>query len=518
MEKSSEKVDKTSEEVETQELTQGQEDALEKLKNKRDEMVEKINKEFNEKMSFGSKKMTEQAKDRIIIIRDKQIEEVKKMYNQAIEKFNKEVGMNSSLDMGNLADELLEDVNEESSKKLKNLSLILNKKVEGEFMDTKDVVEIDKAVIALEKFEKEHPHLQELFEKISEGEDLNYEEYEKIIDLMDISEISKIVTDEKQTFKITSAGLLIGMMNPLQRFNLVKAVMDSDKKDITEDLIDSFLKTGVLTVLQGEQLFKIAVEEEIISEERYESEFKNKIEGTYYLEKNEEYKNLINRDVLDNLRGRFSKNVVDRFVGKPLLGTLLMLWGGTTTIVNLLASRGKGDGSTGLYILGGLAASGVGLEMATGTMRAGMRRGGLGDYLGEGVVSGFLDRMLSDEDKKDVHKRNGAKLLAESYLGAPADFRAYLEEGGNVALQKLKTKKDDAGAPKLDLNTLIETEENGDQIEKLKRLQVFNKEPNRNIDRLIIQVIGTTEILEIDEEDNYLADWLKKLKETQITQ
>lgn len=498
---------------------------LEKLKEKRDEMIDQVTKAFDERASYGGSQMSEQAKNTILLMRDRQIEEIRKTYDDMINRFDERISKDSTLDMEALAEELMDSANSTAKQRLEKLKAVLAKKVEGAFMTTAEVAAIEKAVLGIEQFEKTHPEMHALFVKISEGGDITPEEYEQIIKLINPADLTKIGVTGPETFETTGAGLLIGLMNPAQRFELIKQMMESDKKEMTIDLMDAFMKTGVLTVIQGEELFKRAIEAGVITQEKYDAEYKEKLEGTYYADELAKFREALGSETAQEIGGKFSKNVVERFVGMPMLHTLLMLWGGTTALVNILASREKGNFAQTLKNIAGneffwlgAGAAGVGYEGATGTMRDGRSRGGVLDAfgLGEGNISAWLDKVLSDEDRESTVKRNGVKVLAENYLGAPADFRAYLENGGHSTIIKMKGQKDASGAPAMNLEKIIETEEDAEQKARLERLKPLNGQPERKIDRLLYGVAISAEVLEIDESKEHLADWLKKIRETQI--
>lgn len=498
---------------------------IEKLNDKRDEMIESVKEAFDERISFGGDQTSEQAKDRIIFIRDRQIAEITRTYDELVRDFEKRISGDSSLDMNKLADELLKDANDTARRRLEQLKVVLAKKIEGAFMTTAEVAAIEKAVTAIELFDKDHPELHALFVKIGEGGNLTPEEYAQVINLMNPADLGKIGVSGPEAFETTASGLLIGVMSPAQRFELVKRYMESDKKENTAQLIDAFLKTGVLSLMQGEELFKLAVSAGALSSEEFESEYKKKLESAYYADELKKFREAVGGETARDIGGRFSRNVVERFVGKPLLHTLLMLWGGTTMLVNALASREKGNFAQSLKNIAdnkffwlGAGAAGVGYEGATGTMRDGRGRGGALDFfgLGEGNISAWLDKMLSDEDREDVVKRNALKLLAENYLGAPPAFRDYLENGGHATIMKFKDEKDARGNPVMSLEKMLEKEEGAVQKGRLEELKSMNGEPGKRIDKMLLAVAVSASALGIDESKETLESWLKKIRETQL--
>ncbi len=508
------------------EAAKAREAVIEKLEEKRDEMISNLEDAFNERMSFGGSQMEERAKDRILLLRDRQIDEVKMTYDALIKEFNERVQMDSSVNLEQLAQELLENANNKTKQRLQKLKAILNEKIEGTYMTTREAAEITRAVEGIKDFEKAHPELHQLFIKISENGALTENDYEQIVALIDPDKLPQIGDKTVESYEVTGAGLLISMMSPQQRYELVLNFMESDKKKESDQLIDGFLRTGVLTLLQGEQLLKQALEKGLLTEEKFEKKYKRKLETTYYVDRVKQFNDALQGEVYRKYSGRYSKNIVERFVGKPLLHSLLALWGGTTAIINALASREPGNFAQTLKNIAsnkffwlGAGAAGVGIEGASGSMREGRKRGGILEFLGlgEGYISQLIDNLLDDDEKADVQKRNALKTLAENYLGAPNDLRGYLEQGGHQTILKLRGQFDAQGNPVLSLDKLIEKEDHAGRKELLKNLQVMNKEPERKIDKILFAIAVSSEALGIEENERKLAVWLEKIKQTQLS-
>lgn len=499
---------------------------IEKLEEKRDEMISDLEDAFNERMSFGGSQMEERAKNRMLILRDRQIDEVRQTYDSLIKEFNERVRMDSSVNLETLAQELLENANNKTRQRLQKLRAVLNEKIEGTYMTTREAAEIARAVEGIKDFEKTHPELHQLFIKISENGAMTESDYKQIVAMIEPDKLPQVGNKNIEFYEVTGAGLLISMMSPFQRYELVLNFMESDKGKETDELIDGFLKTGVLTLMQGEQLFQRALEKGLLTQEEYEKKYKNNLESTYYTDQLKQFRDAMQSEVYPKFSGKYSKNVVDRFVGKPLLHSLLALWGGTTALINALASRKPGDFAQTLKNIAsnkffwlGAGAAGVGIEGASGSMREGRKRGGILEFLGlgEGYISQLIDHLLDDDEKADVQKRNALKSLAENYLGAPPDLRSYLEQGGHQTIMKLRGQFDAQGNPVLSLDKLIEKEEHTGRKELLKNLQVLNQPPEKKIDKIIFAVAVSSEALGIEENERKLAVWLEKIKQTQLS-
>ncbi len=85
------------------EAAKAREAVIEKLEEKRDQMISDLEDAFNERMSFGGSQMEERAKDKILILRDRQIDEVKQTYNNLIREFTERVQKDSSINLEQLA-------------------------------------------------------------------------------------------------------------------------------------------------------------------------------------------------------------------------------------------------------------------------------------------------------------------------------------------------------------------------------------------------------------------------------
>ncbi len=499
---------------------------IEELKKRRDEMIDDLKEAFNERISYGGDQMEERAKDKILFLRDRQIDEVRQTYDALIKEFNQRVQKDSSVNLESLAQELLDNANAKTRQRLEKLRAILNEKVEDTYITTHEVAEIARAVEGVKDFEKAHPELHQLFIKISEDGALNEGDYKQIVALIDPDKLPQISDKNVHSYESTGAGLLISMMSPQQKYELVLNFMESNKGKESDELIDGFLRTGVLTLLQGEQLFKQALKKGLLTQEEFEKKYKQKLETTYYRDRVKQFKDVLQGEVYRKYSGRYSKNIVERFVGKPLLHSLLALWGGTTAIINALASRKRGDFAQTLHNITfnkffwlGVGAAGIGIEGVSGSMREGHKRRGVLEFLGlgEGYISQLIDNLLNDKEKADVKKRNALKTLTENYLGAPPDLRNYLEQGGHQTILKLRGQFDVQGNPVLSLDKLIEKEEHAGRKEFLKNLRVMNKKPEKKIDKILFAIAVSSEALGIEENERKLAVWLEKIKQTQLS-
>lgn len=479
-----------------------------------DEMEKTID-EFEEEINRPIESETdERARMRLKILRNK-LTSLQTLYQKALDEYRQSVKAGHA-NLEQLSFRLREEVSKQTKTKLANLKAVVDFKA-GETIDTTEVRALEKAVLALEDFEKNHPELQPIFDKIAKKQDLNKDEFKLVIGLIKPYSIPENKS-AALAFETTAAGLLISMMKPAQRFTMIKEFMDSPEGAKTADLIDMFLRSGTLTRIQGEQLFKGAVAKGVVSEKRFREDFEKKLANGYYENEVAKVKDLIKKEITEQYAGRFADNFLNRFVGTPLVGMLLTMLGGTTALFNLLSNRGGGFSETiekfftGIYGPVGAVTAVAGVEMMTGSLRGGKSTEWMG--LGSGILGDFY--LSPGEDVEIARKKTvSAEAIADIYLNTHKAFAEYLENGGFDTMKALGESLPKKENQILTLEGLLTQEKKPEQKKRLHNLKTATTLNRDELDEKINVMAMHTTVLGIKDNAD-LQNFLDKVKESQF--
>lgn len=362
---------------------------------------------------------------------------------------------------------ILEEREKRIKANLDSFESILNRYIPDKYVTTDSTYAIDKSLEgagldkALQTAEqvRENPDFKQVQTAFEQKRELTSSDYAAVIRLMHPGEIT--VGDFTKRFEVSGAGTLIGLMQPYQRYKLVEEFMKSEQKKGTPELIDAFLSTGVLNRQQGEELFAIAVKEGLLTKERFDQEFKPKFQpGQGYEKDLEQLRQIMEKEKDKKYYGEFSDNIMNRVVGKPVVGGLIAAWGVTIVTLNVLANRGDlGKLKSNPYFLAGLAGMATGTEIATGSLKKGAGWG-----IGDGVI-GTGVKGLSEGSNAATRERQALANLNKLYTGSPDVFRDYLGAGGIKTALEVKAEKKKKGS----------SEE--DSFPTLDELQTAEKDP-----------------------------------------
>lgn len=507
---------------------------VEKFDEKIEEMLDKVDEAFDEKISKLSRgdRAESPQRGRLIKIRDRQKDEIRSLRKGILDEYDKRVKEVSREDLDKLADEMVNSLSAKAGSKVKEINILMKRIPESEKMTVKETVELDKAFEALKKLKEkmkqkhgDHGDFDRLFQVLGDGGKLEKEDYEAIIDMMNPEDLSKQTGNTELLVERSTTGLFIILMSPAQRYELMELFIESDKKEHAPEVIDGLLQAGVLTRFQGKKLF----------EQAGDTKYKEKIEGSYYQDQQRKLEEAVNSKDIRTTSQRSCRNIVDRYVGMPMVHTALVAWGGLTALLNFAASWEKGDFGKTLsnfatsYGPLGLAGAGLGLEGLSSTIHKGEAKDTLEKYgIGGGVVSRWIDSLLSDEDRKDTTKRNAARLLAETYSNAPTDLMTYMDKGGFATIHELASEErkerekaieegddDKKIEPKVTLEKLIEREDDPGQKAKLEGLKARNARADKPIDKALFTIAATSLPLGITTKEK-MEEQLKKIRESQI--
>lgn len=452
-----------------------QEAIEENFEARKKEKIEKIEDAFEKAISAGSSGIDERALVRIRELKERQKKAVIELFGEKRKTYETRAKANVGARQS-LADEILKSADEEAQRRITALEAVIAEHKKDKYITTDEAYEIEKAVFAIDDMVKKNTDLPKLAQKIHEGKtDLTQAEYLQIVRLINPYDILKQRQNLQQTFEATSAGALIGIMKPDQRYRLVEVFMDSEKKNDSIKLIDSFMRTGILSKGQGEKLMQIAVAKGLLNQQEFEKEWKVKFESGYYQQEVDKLKKVMEDEKVKDYRGMFSENLMERLTGRPLVGGIMALWGTILVGINVAANMGtKGNRleqlatlKTNPYFAMGLGGMLAGTEIATGNLKTGS------DWFGSGVIGRGIDSLSeSDDESKTVFEKQMRQKMVDTYLNSPKEVEAYLDNGGfetmvKVREEKLKKKE----LPLIKIDELILAEKVPTQITRLNQIK-----------------------------------------------
>ena len=479
------------------------ETVIENMTKERDEKVMLIRETFNERIAKSSNKISERAIGAWENMRNKQINGIYNFYNSKIEEF-KTKAMQGWQDREALATQLMEEARQKADTRKLLLTMLIDSKKKGESVTTKEVAEIDKAASGLMEFEKTHAHLEPLITKMAKKEKpLEKSDYEAVVAILSPHDIAKEGATSAAAFEATAAGILVGAMSPEQRGELIKVFMSGNRRSETPALMDAFLGMDIITYAQARELLKGTAFEEKITK---------KIDSGKY---NGQRADLAKQREKDTAKysGIYNQNVVSRFIGKPLLGLVAMVWGVATMGVNFLMARKKGEKGTTLKalgrslknprFLGGAAAAGVGLEIAGTGMKTDA------GWFGGGAISRGLDKVGESTKEENTPESKAKNFIQEIKEKGSKALKAYITNGGYTSMKNLRTeiireRSEHKNPRKISLEELIKTEKDPNQKARLQAMLSLSPAERHSINLDIEKVAEAGSILKIKTNDQFL--------------
>lgn len=454
----------------------------EQLEKRREQLLERLEKLRSEKISPGNPQLEERANSVMQSIIQKQIAEIDRLKTEAEERFKAEAQSGSqSLDA--LADEILKDVTEKGSDKIESFEATVNRLVKDKFVVSSEVYDIAQALEGMKKIETDKPELHTAFQKLQDNKELSDDDYKAIIENLHPYNVEQQRHDSTQSFEATGAGVCLRFMRPDQRYKLVEMFMDPkvnpERYKDGIQLLEALLSTGHLNRLQGDELFQKAVKAGLLTQDEYEKTYKPKLEsGGEYEQKSQELKKIIDEELQKGYYGQYADNIMNRVVGKPAVGALMTAWGFILVLLNVLANKQDLKGlAKNPYFYMGLAGMGLGVEMATGTMKKGASTHLFGT-VGGGVLSHAYNS-LDDETNAERDKKMGRKKLEELYPSMNPFVISYLKQplGGFETLIKLRQEKEaknlEGEKLMITLDDLMEAEKSTEAAKELENIQAL---------------------------------------------
>jgi hypothetical protein len=230
-------------------------------------------------------------------------------------------------------------------------------------LDESELVKLEAFLKALNKM-KTNPDLKKLFLKGMNREKFDQKELNYLVGMINPVNLRECLDQQKTdaVFEASQVGAVISVMEPGQKLELVKLLIEHKAPQDYKQILDIFLITGQLSNMQLLHLLdggRIP--------EPYAREYRERLEQGKIRQEQEEY--LKKYDDLSKVNmGRTPQNALSKSFGKPGLFGAASLWGAVVSLVNfqidfdpkdISGSMGKILGNE--YFLAGLAAMGVGV-------------------------------------------------------------------------------------------------------------------------------------------------------------
>lgn len=367
-----------------------------------------------------------------------------------------------------LAQQLLERAKIEAESRIQRVQLVLSMLIKGDYATPEEAAALKRTLAGIEKISASDIETQQILIKLQKHAELSAEDYDHIVKMINPLDLTAKDSKPRAKFEATSAGILIGFMTGAQRYRLIQELMDSPKRGQTAEVIDAFLRTGILSIAQGEELFQIAVQKKIIDETEFKDTYRKRLDQGFYVDEVKKVKDAMDQEIR-RMKGMYDTNMMERVTGAPLLGAGMLLHSFFWILTNVLAAGGdfKTMFKRNPYIWAALGEGALALEMTSGSIKKGS--GSLG--IGSGWITRLCERISEKEGPLNTAKQNAYALIGDIYLNYP-DMGAYLENGGAGRILEVRNAKTGQGKQGKDLiitfDELLQSETNPDQQARLK--------------------------------------------------
>jgi len=476
---------------------------LEKFDDQAAENIKKIEDAFEERIPES--KIAEIALTRVREMKEAQKAEIRTTFKNFKQQFETNQIQNKT-DREALAAKLLQEAQNIADARINSLEAVLGMLVKpGQYMTEQDVVALKKILVGIEKISAEDLKTQEILNKLrhrqKSGEQLSDDDYDHIIKMIKPFDLTTKGAKPQENFDATSAGIIVGFMNPVERYKLVQKYMESPDRTKTAELIDGFLRTGILNVAQGEELFQEAMKKQppIISEAEFRNTYQKNLKNGFYVDEARRVQEALQQQVRD-ISGEYANNKFERFASTPMVGFAVLTHSFFWILTNVLASGGDfGTMFRNPFLWAAVGEAALALEMTTGSTKR-----GTGDYgIGAGWISSVVRSITEEGGQISSTQENAYKIIGETYLSYP-DFGSYLENGGAATIIRLRKAKAASGAKGSDLaitfDELFQAEASDSQKSLLKAAQDrFPKQINVQIN----SIAEATTVLELSSEEEF---------------
>lgn len=469
-----------------------------KFDEKKDEQVKRVEELFEKRIS--SSKMAEIALTEVRGMKEQQKIVVAETFERFKKKYQDQSEQNITL-RNELASQLLQEAESVVDARIQSIELVLNSLVKGDYITETEAASLKRILVGIEEISTKDIQVQQILIKLKDkNEQLSDDDYRRIVDMINPLNITDKDAKPQQRFEATTAGILIGFMSGAQRYKLMETYMDSPKREKTAEVIDGFLRSGVLTIAQGEELFIAAMQKKLITEDEFKNTYQKRLNEGFYVDEVKKVRDAMEAEV-QRMKGMYAINPMERVVGAPLLGAGMLLHSFFWILTNVLASGGdfKAMFKNNPYIWAALGEGALALEMTSGSMKKGAGSFGIGS----GWISRAVERISEKEGALSSVKQNAYLEMGNIYLGSP-DFGSYLENGGAYTIMQLRKTKSAQGAEGAKLMISYDELYNFEtsDTQKSRLLDVHKKFPQKTLEN--INSIGeAVAILEMETQDDF---------------
>ncbi len=429
------------------------------------EQVGVVEKMFDDRISRS--KLPEVALGDMIELKEAQ----KTIVRATVSRFKQEFQDRSQENISErdlLAQQLLERAKIEAESRTQRVQLVLSMLIKGDYATPEEAAALKRTLAGIEKISSSDIETQQILIKLQKHSELTAEDYDHIVKMINPLDLTAKDSKPRAKFEATSAGILVGFMTGAQRYKLVQELMDSPKRGQTAEVIDAFLRTGILTIAQGEELFQMAVQKKAIDETEFKETYRKRLDQGFYVDEVKKMKETMDAEIR-RMKGMYDTNMMERVVGAPLLGAGMLLHSFFWILTNVLAAGGdfKTMFKKNPYIWAALGEGALALEMTSGSIKKGSGTFGIGS----GWISRLCERIGEKEGPLNTAKQNAYALMGDIYLNYP-DMGSYLENGGVGRILEVRNAKTGQGKQGKDLvikfEELLQSETNPDQQARLK--------------------------------------------------
>ncbi|MFA5828998.1 MAG: hypothetical protein WC843_00670 [Candidatus Gracilibacteria bacterium] len=405
-------------------------DAHKVLNEKHEDANKKLQDAFDERAAQGETDEIALATLRETLPKKLKDEVLKKIYDKYRERLeNASISQRQNL-MGQLSpyDQILEEADTEANNFIDTITIVINleaqKGGDKKKLEVNEIAELSKILEDVNALMKEDKQFQQILKKLDpdalDNKQLVPSDYQKIAEMWLEGEKAKSNGTSPNESKInqTNARILVKLMDPQQRMDFVREMMDSKAKAV--DAIDELLTNNQITLRQGELLFSEAFNKGLIDSDQlvnFQKDLQAKYPGLQEKFKADEEK------ATEALRGQYSNNVFNR--GTQLVGMVMGAHGVLWFATNLLASGGDFN-----RIL-----QNPYLALSAAEVLAGRYISKYGSKIGTSYAGlGPLFEYFSESDKpKNPEQEEAVIKLSEQYSNN-LDFGNYLKNGGAQAI------------------------------------------------------------------------------------
>lgn len=378
-------------------------------------------------------------------------EAIGKIFQKYREQYREEI-QRGATDRQSLAQKMAEQADQAALAFQENFENVLTSAHFKESFGEQELLYMKRLLIGMETLALQDKTVNPILQKLAAQKSLLPADYQQVVKLLqpfELESLTKANADPKKSFEATGAGMIIRLMNKSQRQKLLETLAESDKKDQMGEMLDGFLRAGLLEDRQAQELLQSPKVKAVIQPDKM-AQFEEHLGTGFYQKEADKMVEEIKK-AADSLHDQMlDVNPMLRMTGMPGLGMLGMLYGILLTLSNLLANGGK----LGPYGVGGIAIAAGGLEVATGSMKHGTSDWGIG----AGVISKGIHWLTEDSRPMKEPQERAMNFLSSIYMRY-LGMGDYLRRGGVETILDIHKKKAEEKSKNPNFDTAITMED-----------------------------------------------------------